>query len=130
PAVQDCPDERWVEPESLADALEIERPIGGGRPEPRVRIGEEPPSTPAQRRCVLLEVADGTFQHGEHQALLWSERGPDTVENLRWSPRSGPRPAAGPVQEIPRGAPPPMHFRLGGRTGSGGRWGCWRGRSV
>src|SRR5436189_2041898 len=38
------------------------------------------PSTPARRRCVLLEVADGTFQHGEHQALLWSERGPDTVE--------------------------------------------------
>src|SRR6266550_6728640 len=38
------------------------------------------PSTPARRRCVLLEVADGTFQHGEHQALLWSQRGPDTVE--------------------------------------------------
>ena len=87
PAVQACPDERRLEAESLTDGLEIERPIGGGRLEPRVRIEEEPPSTPAQRRCVLLEVTDRTFQHGEHQALLWSEHGPDTAENLRGEDR-------------------------------------------
>jgi len=91
PAVQACPDERWGEPESLADALEIERPIGGRRPEPRVRIGEEPLPRPLDAVAYFWKSLTAPSSTASIRRFSGRSVAP-TPSNLRGERRIGRRP--------------------------------------
>src|SRR5438876_6478911 len=59
-----------LEAEGLADSLEAERPLRGGRREPLLCLGEQSLAAARGRGHVLLEGADRVLEHGEHEPLL------------------------------------------------------------
>src|SRR5216117_2359285 len=56
--------------QGLADSLEAERPLRGGRREPLLCLGEQSLAAARGRGHVLLEGADRVLEHGEHEPLL------------------------------------------------------------
>ena len=92
PALESASDERGIEREGLADALEIDGRFAGYRPDPCLGGREESSSASAPRRRIPEEVADRALQHGKQQALLRLPSRAGTIVKLRRGNRKGIRP--------------------------------------
>src|SRR5437899_3668951 len=78
-------DVRRLEAEGLADVLEAERPVRGGRREPLLRLGEQALPAACGGGNVLLEGTDRVLEHGQHEPLLGLKGRVDleAIEELR-----------------------------------------------
>src|SRR5207253_5619102 len=78
-------DVRRLEAERLADVLEAEWPVRGGRREPLLRLGEQALPAACGGGNVLLEGTDRVLEHGQHEPLLGLKGRVDldAIEELR-----------------------------------------------